>query len=157
MKQISKPHLVDLLRTCDKHKWLSPRIRYASVRSKGELVRDLQNHFSTTSRKQCVTFHPLRSTVTAPIITYSLRVKKFYFDGIPQNLPKESREKPQFSINYGSFLLTFPTMPESLAEPSKDTDTDFYSVSNTKHSWSFRLFRAKRAMSALVVNSHVRI
>ena len=131
MKQISKPHLVDLLRTCDKHKWLSPRIRYASVRSKGELVRDLQTHFSTTSRKQCVTFIPLLSTVTAPRITYSLPLKKFYFDGVPQNLPKESREKPRFSIHYGSFLLTFPTIPESLAEPSKDTNIDFYSESPT--------------------------
>ena len=131
MKQISKPHLVDLLRTCDKHKWLSPRIRYASVRSKGELVRDLQTHFSTISRKQNVTFHPLRSTVTAPLITYSLTLKKFYFDGVPQNLPKESREKPRFSIHYGRFLLTFPTIPESSAEPSKDTGTEFYSGSPT--------------------------
>ena len=131
MKHISKPHLVDLLRTCDKHKWLSPRIRYASVRSKGELIRDLQAHFSTTFKKHWVTFQPLRTTVTAPLITYSVTLKKFYFDGVAQNLPKESREKPQFSVRYGSFQLTFPKIPELSEELSTDTDTDFYSESPT--------------------------
>ena len=42
---ISKPLIVDLLRTFDKNKWLSPKIRYASVRSKGELIEDLRRHF----------------------------------------------------------------------------------------------------------------
>ena len=41
MNQISKPHIVDLLRIFDKNRMISPRIRYASVRSKPELLKDL--------------------------------------------------------------------------------------------------------------------
>ena len=33
---------MDLLRIFDKHKWIRPRIRYASVRSKPELIADLE-------------------------------------------------------------------------------------------------------------------
>ena len=45
LHKISKPHLVDLLRMSDHNRWLQPRIRYASVRSKPELIRDLEDHF----------------------------------------------------------------------------------------------------------------
>ena len=44
METISKPHLVDLLRVFDKRKWFVPRIRYASVRSKPELIKDMQKY-----------------------------------------------------------------------------------------------------------------
>ena len=40
LNKISKPHIVDLLRIFDKRKTISPRIRYASVRSKPELIKD---------------------------------------------------------------------------------------------------------------------
>ena len=45
MNQISKPHIVDLLRIFDKNRYINPRIRYASVRSKPELLNDLKMHF----------------------------------------------------------------------------------------------------------------
>ena len=48
MNAISKPHLVDLLRIFDKRRYITPRIRYASVRSKPELIRDLERHFGTS-------------------------------------------------------------------------------------------------------------
>ena len=48
MNQISKPHIVDLLRIFDKNRMISPRIRYASVRSKPELLKDLAHHFDTS-------------------------------------------------------------------------------------------------------------
>ena len=41
MERISKPHIVDLLRVFDRKRWIQPRIRYASVRSKPELIKDL--------------------------------------------------------------------------------------------------------------------
>ena len=40
MDQISKPHIVSFLRMVDRHKWIRPRIRFASVRSKPELITD---------------------------------------------------------------------------------------------------------------------
>ena len=46
MNQISKPHIVDLLRIFDKKRFINPRIRYASVRSKPELLNDLKLHFT---------------------------------------------------------------------------------------------------------------
>ena len=45
MNKISKPHIVDFLRLADQKKWFSPRIRYASVRSKPELIADLRHRF----------------------------------------------------------------------------------------------------------------
>ena len=50
MQRISKPHLVDLLRFFDKKRIFSPRIRYASVRSKPELIKDLKKYFFTYER-----------------------------------------------------------------------------------------------------------
>ena len=47
MNHISKPHIVDLLRIFDKRKFFVPRIRYASVRSKPELLKDLKYYFGT--------------------------------------------------------------------------------------------------------------
>ena len=41
MNAICKPHIVDLLRIFDKRRMVTPRIRYASVRSKPELIADL--------------------------------------------------------------------------------------------------------------------
>ena len=73
MNQISKPHLVDLLRIFDRRKFFVPRIRYASVRSKPELLKDLYRHFGTRLTKTDVEFIP-KSTVssTVPTIRYHL-------------------------------------------------------------------------------------
>ena len=43
--KLTKPSLVDLLRMCDRNRWCTPRIRYASIRSKPELCKDLLKHF----------------------------------------------------------------------------------------------------------------
>ena len=46
MQDISKPRIVDFLRTCDKLNWVHPRIRFASVRSKPELIEDIEMNFT---------------------------------------------------------------------------------------------------------------
>ena len=72
MNAISKPHIVDLLRIFDKRRYITPRIRYASVRSKPELIRDLERHFVTSCESGAVTLKPLRSHFEVPVIRYHL-------------------------------------------------------------------------------------
>ena len=103
---ISKPHLVDLLRVFDRHKWLSPRIRYASVRSKPELLGDLCREFTVMKVRKQVRFCPKRAR-NLPLIAYDLDQKHFLFDGQPLNVPRVSREKPGFEIRRGPFELSF--------------------------------------------------
>ena len=45
MEKISKPELTNFLRYLDKKKLLFPRIRYASVRSKSEILVDMKKQF----------------------------------------------------------------------------------------------------------------
>ena len=45
LTNIAKPAIVELLRVFDENQWVVPRIRYASVRSKPELIEDIQRHF----------------------------------------------------------------------------------------------------------------
>ena len=70
VQRISKPNLVDLLRMCDRHRWCTPRIRYASIRSlpcgffrvqtQGDEVRIVSNF---------------------PDLRYNLKERRFYLDG----------------------------------------------------------------------------
>ena len=73
MNAISKPHLVDLLRIFDKKRYITPRIRYASVRSKPELIRDIGRHFKTEKVGSVVTLRPVHSLREIPLIQYDLK------------------------------------------------------------------------------------
>ena len=110
MEQISKPHLVDLLRIFDKRRWLHPRILYASVRSKPELIKDIKKHFFTYQEEE-VLFLKARQTVGRlahiPEIAYDFGKKQYRFDGLPYDVPAESRRKPQFSISHVPVTMTF--------------------------------------------------
>ena len=120
MKNISKPHLVDLLRIFDLKRWIHPRIRYASVRSKGELLADLGRHFKTLKARGRVTFVPLQPQRTLPKIEYDLKKRLFLLDGVPQDFPRESRQRPKFEIRRGPVTLTFgqwSTPPATRTEP----------------------------------------
>ena len=105
---ISKPHLVDLLRIFDKNKWIIPRIRYASVRSKPELIADIASHFRVQHTKtDTLLFFPKRQLAGVPKIAYDLPTRKYLMDGLVVDVPKESRKKPQFSISRVPVTLTF--------------------------------------------------
>ena len=107
-QKISKPHLVDLLRLSDRNRWLYPRIRYASVRSKPELISDLMIHFRLLEFEKRLVFLPKNPrTPGLPEIEYDLSQKKFLVNGVPQDIPKLSRLKPVFSISKQSVTLTF--------------------------------------------------
>ena len=68
IRDICKPLIVDLLRTFDKNRWLSPKIRYASVRSKDQLIKDLTKHFKFQKRKHILTFVPIHQQPRHPVI-----------------------------------------------------------------------------------------
>ena len=108
MNSISKPHLVDLLRIFDKQRMFTPRIRYASVRSKPELLQDLAIHFTAIKKNDIIQFEPVRVNPGLPAIQYHLKRKKFYFDSQSVDVPTESRKRPLFQVVRGPIELTFP-------------------------------------------------
>ena len=101
LTRISKPHLVDFLRIADSRKWLNPRIRYASVRSKPELIYDLKSHFRILMVNNHLVFCPRRAR-GLPQVQYDLCRKEYLLDGVRVDIPKLSREKPQFQISHPS-------------------------------------------------------
>ena len=106
MNNISKPHLVGLLRIFDHQKYFLPRIRYASVRSKPELVNDLMRYFGTRFDGDNVFF--LRKPNVpkeVPKIHYSLSHRKFYFDGVQADLYQV--HQPCFRVLRGPVTVHF--------------------------------------------------
>ena len=107
MSAISKPCLVDLLRIADRNHWFSPRIRYASVRSKPELLKDLGMYFHFRKRKGKIEFVPKRNLVLVPSIEYSFGKSCFLFDGEPIDVCLKAREKPVFRYIEGPVTVEF--------------------------------------------------
>ena len=108
MERISKPHIVDLLRIFDRRKWFMPRIRYASVRSKPELIKDLKRFFFTYEREGMLNFKTRAGVGSAiPPIAYRFATREYLFDGVPYDVPTESRRKVAFSISHEPVTLRF--------------------------------------------------
>jgi len=128
MQRISKPHLVDLLRIFDRNRWIRPRIRYASVRSKPELITDLRQHFRVREVDARLIFVPKRPLAGVPKIEYDLSRRRYVLDGVPCDVPKESRKKPVFSISHVPVTLDFREFYEGLikkrSQPSTRTASD---------------------------------
>ena len=131
---ISKPLIVDLLRTFDKNKWLSPKIRYASVRSKSDLIKDLNKHFTFEKKKHVITFVPRAEKPRHPRIQFDLKTRVYSFDGRALDVPEVSRTVPPFQFRHGNFVLffdhrdKFPTQ-ESEIELSTQTESAFFRAS----------------------------
>ena len=108
MERISKPHLVDLLRVFDRRKWFMPRIRYASVRSKPELIKDIKRYFFTYELDGILNFKTRAGVSRSlPAIAYKFDTRQYLFDGEPFDVPKESRRKVAFSISHEPVTLRF--------------------------------------------------
>ena len=109
MERISKPHLVDLLRIFDKRRWIHPRILYASVRSKPELIADFKKFFFTYTKEDVVYFKVRGgySLSHIPAISYNCRKRQYLFDALPYDVPGESRRKPVFSISHIPVTMIF--------------------------------------------------
>ena len=98
MQYISKPRIVDFLRTCDKLNWIHPRIRFASVRSKPELIEDIERNFDISKQDNFINIVPRRRSRRIPAIQYDIDLRQYLLDGVYHELQKESREQPKFSI-----------------------------------------------------------
>jgi len=85
---------------------LCPRIRYASVRSKPELIADLMGCFKVVQKSTQIKFIPKRR-MEFPEVYYDLEDRKYFFDDVPMNIPKLSREKPKFRVVRGPHVLRF--------------------------------------------------
>ena len=81
VQRISKPNLVDLLRMCDRRRWCTPRIRYASIRSKPDLCRDLVVFFEFKLQGDEVRILPKKKIFSFPDLRYNLKERRFYLDG----------------------------------------------------------------------------
>ena len=113
MEQISKPHIVDLLRVFDRRRLVLPRIRYASVRSKPELIKDIKQYFFTYEKKNIIHFK-LRecaslSLAHLPVIAYDTEKKRYLFDGLYFDVQSESRKRVLFSISHEPVTLFGPS------------------------------------------------
>ena len=95
LNKISKPHIVDFLRMSDKQRWCLPRIRYASIRSKPELCRDILNKFTVHLKNI-----PDR-------LEYSLQKRRFLVNGKVADFSVQSRSRPSFSLEKGPVTLHF--------------------------------------------------
>ena len=128
MTLISKPHLVDLLRIFDKNRWIIPRIRYASVRSKPELIDDLKQHFLVGKSANRLEFWHRTPSPVIPKIEYDLKARKYLLDGRYYDVPKESRKRPEFSISHVPVTLDFSCFyggpPDSHSPPSTRRASD---------------------------------
>ena len=104
---ISKPLLVDLLRTFDHKKWLQPKIRYASVRSKSQLITDIMKRFEINRKRNLLTFVPKFPHPIHPKITYDLKKKTYLFDGKALDIPNFSRAKGSCRFLPGPWRVFF--------------------------------------------------
>ena len=117
MEQISKPHIVSFLRMVDRHKWLRPRIRFASVRSKPELIADIARAFNLVwVTKHLLHLAPRTRAYRGPRVEYDLLARRYLLDGAPRDFPRESRRLPQFQVSRGPFHLDFADFRLSQAE-----------------------------------------
>ena len=91
MEKISKPHIVEFLRLCDRNHWLHPRIRYASIRSKPQLLSDVKKHYRSRRKGTLLLFHPTHHLPAVPKISYDFARKRFLYDGKPIALPIRSQ------------------------------------------------------------------
>ena len=132
MIQISKPHIVDLLRIFDRKKWIRPRIRYASVRSKPELITDLSKHFIVRHEGDRLYFFQKKVNHGSelPKIEYDLLQKRYYLNGVHVDVPNESRIRPKFSISRVPVTMDFSEFYEDPTAEQSPPSTRRASVSS---------------------------
>ena len=110
VQRITKPNLVDMLRMCDRKRWCCPRIRYASIRSKPDLCKDLLLHFIFTQAGHFITVTPIKRLVKFPDLQYHVKERRFYLDGTIFDCAKVSRARPQFHLERKPVTLEFGTL-----------------------------------------------
>ena len=100
--KITKPNLVNFLRICDKERLTLRRIRYASIRSKGSLIRDILIYFRAEFEGTIIR---IISKFRNP--RFGVERRTFLRAGVPFDCEIVSRRKPQYSIEYKDVTLHF--------------------------------------------------
>ena len=97
MDTISKPAIVEILRLFDEQSWVTPRIRYASVRSKPELIHDISKFFKAHRAGSTVVLEPRlqlqRCLDRVPPIHFCMRLRNWIVKEQPLR-PGSSRVAP---------------------------------------------------------------
>ena len=107
VQRISKPNLVDLLRLSDKRRWCQPRIRYASIRSKPELCRDLVRFFDFSEEDEKIVITPKKPILNFPQLSYSVKHRHFVLNGSRFDAARVSRQRPTFQFQRRKTVLNF--------------------------------------------------
>ena len=110
VQKISKPALVDFLRLCDRKRWCTPRIRYASIRSKPELCEDLCEKFDFVLEGSVINLCPRNSIRDFPKVQYDLERRMFSLNGQKLDVARVSRKKPMFHLEKKRVTLVFGEM-----------------------------------------------
>ena len=110
VQRFTKPALVDLLRICDRNRWCCPRIRYASIRSKPDLCKDLIKFFEFRDEGDHIRIYPKRAIPDFPDLRYRVKQRQYYRNGQPFDCARVSREKPRFSLLRQAVTLRFGTI-----------------------------------------------
>ena len=118
LDNICKPQIVDFLRVCDRRRWVFPRIKYASVRSKPVRLEAIRRHFREEPG-ETLALIPHRPVPVK--IEYSFERKEFLFDGSPIHLPTYCRPKFRFlpgpvTVRFGKWTPRSP--PASCEAPA---------------------------------------
>ena len=136
MEKISKPHIVEFLRMCDRKHWLHPRIRYASIRSKPQLLADLKKHYRARRKGKLLLFRPTHHLPLVPRISYNFEKKQFLYDGKPIALPTRGQEPTRFHIVREPVTLTWPQLSgnprERATDSSRQRDAELYARSQIR-------------------------
>ncbi len=115
LDNICKPQIVDFLRVCDRRRWVFPRIKYASVRSKPILLEDIRLHFREFPLgEDKLLLVPVRPVPVK--IVYSFPKKEFLFDDAPIHLPTYAR--PVFRFVRGPVTIRFGKWTPGDLQPS---------------------------------------
>jgi hypothetical protein len=105
--KITKPNLVNFLRICDKERLTLRRIRYASIRSKGSLIRDILIYFRAEFEGTIIRIISKFRNPRFDPIGYCVERRTFLRAGVPFDCEIVSRRRPQYSIEYKDVTLHF--------------------------------------------------
>ena len=119
--RITKPNLVNFLRICDKKRLTVQRIRYASIRSKGALIKDIMRYFYGTQNDSIITIRSKDHNPRFLELEYCTERRSFLREGRPFDCEVVSRKKPEYQIEHKKVTLNFGTLFRAKGAPDTGT------------------------------------
>jgi len=119
--RITKPNLVNFLRICDKERLTVQRIRYASIRSKGALIKDIMRYFYAVQNDAILTIRSKEHNPRFVELEYCTERRSFLRQGQPFDCEIVSRKKPQYQIEHKRVTLNFGSLYSAKGGPGTGT------------------------------------